>query len=144
MEVITSRVLLRPLDPPATVHFYREVLSLPVVREFGGANHPGVVFQLGTGQLEISGRRTTEESTLVLWLQVRDVAAELRQLHTRGATITRPAHTEPWGLIEGWIQDPDGSKIVLVQIPPEHPLRRDQREIAPHDRDSARTMRSSR
>ncbi|MCW4465549.1 VOC family protein [Glutamicibacter sp. MNS18] len=129
MEVVTSRVLLRPVDHQATLHFYREALDLPVVREFGPARSPGVVFQLGTGQLEISGSREAGPSTLVLWLQVRDVPAELHRLQHLGVPVTREARTEPWGLVEGWIRDPDGSRIVLVQIPAEHPLRRDQRGI---------------
>jgi len=31
------------------------------------------------------------------------------------------------GLIEMWIADPDGVRIVLVQVPDDHLLRRDQR-----------------
>jgi hypothetical protein len=30
-------------------------------------------------------------------------------------------------LIEMWIEDPDGIPVVLVEVPPDHPLRRDQR-----------------
>ena len=30
---------------------------------------------------------------------------------------------EPWGLIEMWIADPDGTRIVLVEVPADHPLR---------------------
>jgi hypothetical protein len=30
-------------------------------------------------------------------------------------------------LIEMWIEDPDGIRIVLVEVPADHPLRRDQR-----------------
>jgi hypothetical protein len=26
-----------------------------------------------------------------------------------------------------WLADPDGTRIVLVEVPPEHPLRRDPR-----------------
>ena len=40
--------------------------------------------------------------------------------------LLRPA-TEPWGLTEMWISDPDGIRIVLVEIPADHPLRRDPR-----------------
>jgi hypothetical protein len=32
-----------------------------------------------------------------------------------------------------WIPDPDGVRIVLVEIPEEHPLRRDQRRLTAAD-----------
>lgn len=129
MDVLSSRVLLRPVDLAATQRFYREVLQLAVAREFGPAEQPGMVFFLGNGLLEVSGRRTPgTPSTLVLWMQVRDVRAELEQLSERGAKVLREARQEDWGLIEAWIEDPDGTRIVLVQVPADHPLRRDVRE----------------
>jgi len=36
-----------------------------------------------------------------------------------------------WGLTEMWIQDPDGIRIVLVEVPADHPLRRDPRSASP-------------
>jgi hypothetical protein len=39
--------------------------------------------------------------------------------------------TEPWGLIEMWIEDPDGVRIVLVEVPAVHPIRRDLRTLSP-------------
>jgi hypothetical protein len=39
----------------------------------------------------------------------------------------RGPEQEPWGLLEMWIADPDGVRIVLVEVPTEHPLRRDSR-----------------
>jgi hypothetical protein len=42
----------------------------------------------------------------------------------------KPA-TEPWGLIEMWIEDPDGVRIVLVEVPADHPLRSDLRSASP-------------
>ncbi|MGP5020979.1 VOC family protein [Glutamicibacter arilaitensis] len=129
MDVLSSRVLLRPIDLAATQQFYRDVLQLAVAREFGPAQQPGMVFFLGNGLLEVSGHRPPgKPSTLVLWLQVRDVQAELEQLTARGATVQREARKENWGLIEAWIQDPDGTRIVLVQVPEGHPIRRDVRE----------------
>ncbi|HCJ55091.1 VOC family protein [Glutamicibacter arilaitensis] len=129
MDVLSSRVLLRPIDLAATQQFYRDVLQLAVAREFGPAQQPGMVFFLGNGLLEVSGHRPPgKPSTLVLWLQVRDVQAELEQLTARGATVQREARKEDWGLMEAWIQDPDGTRIVLVQVPEGHPIRRDVRE----------------
>lgn len=37
--------------------------------------------------------------------------------------VTRPPLKEPWGLIEMWIADPDGVKIVVVEVPDDHPIR---------------------
>ena len=59
-------------------------------------------------------------------MQVRDVAAAHRELLSRGAAVLRPRR-EPWGLDEMWIADPDGIRIAVVEVPPEHPLRRDPR-----------------
>lgn len=132
MEVLTSRILLRPTDPAASHRFYRDVLGLAVYREFGPPEHPGLVFFLGQGFLEVSGHSSGEPGTVLeIWLQVRDVAAEHERLLAAGVPVTRPPQLEPWGLVEMWIKDPDGVRIVVVQIPDDHPLRRDQRSIAP-------------
>ncbi len=62
-----------------------------------------------------------------IWLQVRDLAAEHQRLAAAGVRVLREPRREPWGLIEMWIADPDGVRIVLVEVPEDHPLRRDQR-----------------
>ena len=129
MEILSSRVLLRPVDLSETQAFYRDVIGLAIAREFGTGEHLGQVFFLGNGLLEVAGNRGADElSSLVLWLQVRDVQAELLRLAGLGVTIAREARTEPWGLVEGWIRDPDGTRIVLVQVPADHPIRRDVRK----------------
>ncbi|GGQ42238.1 catechol 2,3-dioxygenase-like lactoylglutathione lyase family enzyme [Actinomadura coerulea] len=128
MDVLSSRILLRPADPARTRRFYRDVLGLAVYREFGPADSPGVVFFLGPGFLEVSGHgggRTG--SSPMLWLQVRDVRAEHERLAAAGARVTREPREELWGLVEMWIEDPDGVKIVIVEVPEGHPLRRDPR-----------------
>ncbi|MEV5888986.1 VOC family protein [Nonomuraea fuscirosea] len=128
MEVLSSRVLLRPRDPARSRRFYAETLGLAVYREFGPPDHPGVVFFLGQGLLELSGSSPDGAGPGVsLWIQVRDVAREEERLRQAGVTVLREARTEPWGLIELWIADPDGHRIVLVQVPADHPLRRDAR-----------------
>jgi catechol 2,3-dioxygenase-like lactoylglutathione lyase family enzyme len=127
MEVLNSRVLLRPSDPARSRAFYRDVLGLAVYREFGPPEHPGMVFFLGNGLLEVSGHAEEAPRGLALWIQVRDVAAEHARLATAGVPISAPPRLEPWGLIEMSVQDPDGVRIVLVEVPPDHPLRRDQR-----------------
>ena len=132
LDVLSSRILLRPADAAASQRFYREVLGLAVYREFGSPADPGVVFFLGTGLLEVSGRADGPAGAAVMiWLQVRDVGAEHERLAGAGARVLREPVTEPWGLTEMWIEDPDGVRIVLVEVPADHPLRRDERSVPP-------------
>jgi catechol 2,3-dioxygenase-like lactoylglutathione lyase family enzyme len=124
MEVLKSRLLIRPRDVDATTAFYRDTLGLAVEREFPG----GTVFFLGHGSLEVSGRGETGSSPdLVLWLQVRDLAGTMVGLKAKGLEPLRDAQREPWGLDEAWIADPDGTRIVLVEVPEGHPIRTDTR-----------------
>ncbi len=122
MEVLAGRVLLRPADREVTTAFYRDTLGLAVAREFPG----GTVFFLGHGQLEVSGSGGGP-STATLWLQVRDLVATAAELRAAGVVLDREPRREPWGLLELWLHDPDGVRIVVVEVPPEHPLRRDPR-----------------
>jgi predicted enzyme related to lactoylglutathione lyase len=86
------------------------------------------VFFLGQGFLEVSGTSAEPPGQgLAIWLQVRDVRAEQARLDAAGVAVLRPPQSEPWGLVEMWIEDPDGVRIVLVEVPDDHPLRRDQR-----------------
>jgi catechol 2,3-dioxygenase-like lactoylglutathione lyase family enzyme len=128
MEILSSRVLLRPADLDRSRRFYRDVLGLAVYREFGPVYDPGVVFFLGQGLLEVSGHGPGPSGDpVMIWLQVRDVRAEHHRLAGAGARVLREPAVEPWGLTEMWIEDPDGVRIVLVEVPASHPLRRDPR-----------------
>jgi catechol 2,3-dioxygenase-like lactoylglutathione lyase family enzyme len=121
MEILAARVLLRPADMLRSVAFYRDVLGLAIAREFPG----GTVFFLGGGFLELSGSaQEPAGEAIALWLQVRDLAAAHHEL---AAHVVREPRQEPWGLHEMWITDPDGTRIVLVQVPADHPIRRDSR-----------------
>ncbi|WP_282699947.1 VOC family protein [Streptomyces sp. CC219B] len=124
VHVLSSRILLHPVDPDRSRAFYGEQLGLAVQREFGTGPERGTVYFLGGGFLELSGRSETPPSpALQLWLQVEDAAAAHEELKAKGVDIVRPPVKEPWGLIEMWIADPDGTRIVLVETPLDHPLR---------------------
>jgi len=124
VQILSSRTLVRPRDPERSLAFYRDTLGLAIHREFPG----GTVFFLGNGFLELSGRGEAGPSPdVVLWLQVRDLRVTAEELAERGVPVLREPRQEPWGLHEMWISDPDGLRIVLVEVPADHPLRRDQR-----------------
>jgi catechol 2,3-dioxygenase-like lactoylglutathione lyase family enzyme len=132
VDVLSSRIILRPSDLDRSRRFYRDVLGLAIYREFGPPGDPGVVFFLGPGLLEVSGHTADPAGrSVTIWIQVRDVYAEHTRLAAAGVPIVRGPATEPWGLIEMWIQDPDGIQIVLVEVPADHPLRRDPRSASP-------------
>ncbi|WP_406443973.1 VOC family protein [Streptomyces sp. NBC_00631] len=124
VHVLSSRTLIHPTDPELSRAFYGERLGLAVYREFGEGPERGTVYFLGGGFLEVSGRSETPASPAVqLWLQVADVDAAHEELVAKGVEIVRPPVKEPWGLVEMWIADPDGIRIVLVEVPADHPLR---------------------
>jgi catechol 2,3-dioxygenase-like lactoylglutathione lyase family enzyme len=121
VEVLQSRVLYRPVDYGRSVAFYRDVLGLHVCREWA----TGTVFFLGGGLLEVSrSAGPVTDDKLSLWLQVRDVDAEFARLQAAGVEVVEAPVDEPWGLREARIRDPDGLMLVLVEIPPDHPMRR--------------------
>ncbi len=125
MEVLSSRVLLRPTDFERSFRFYAQTLGLHIYREWGSGSTRGVVFFLGGGFLELSGASDAKSGEKVcLWLQVREVDAVGRRLEDAGVEILEPPADKPWGLREMWVKDPDGVRLVIVQVPADHPLRR--------------------
>jgi len=143
MEVLTSRTIIHPRDLDRSLAFYGEGLDLPVAREFGHGAGRGVVFFAGGGLIEVVGTgprpglapapdlagTADHPPAIALWLQVRSMVTAITDLRGRGVPVVRPPVLEPWGLIEAWIEDPDGLRIHLVEVPTDHPLRRDARVI---------------
>ena len=121
MEVLQSRVLLRPVDYGRSVAFYRDVLGLHIFREWAS----GTVFFLGGGLLELSrsGGPVTDDK-ISLWLQVRDVDGEFARLAAAAVEVVEAPVDEPWGLREARMRDPDGLMLVLIEVLPDHPMRR--------------------
>ncbi|WP_097993209.1 VOC family protein [Streptomyces sp. f51] len=124
VHVLGSRILLHPTEPDRSRAFYGEALGLAVYREFGTGPERGTVYFLGGGFLEVSGRGEEPPSSAVrIWLQVDDAEAAHEDLRAKGVAVLRPPKREPWGLVEMWIEDPDGVRIAVVEVPDDHPLR---------------------
>ena len=51
MEILSTRILLRPTDYALSLRFYAEQLKLPVAREYPG----GTVFFAGGSLIELAG-----------------------------------------------------------------------------------------
>lgn len=141
MEVLSSRTIVHPTDLERSLDFYGNALGLGVAREFGQGAGRGVVFFAGGGFIEVVGARSpgattaaVDAGTVAFWLQVRSVETAVSELAERGVAVVRPPQLEPWGLVEAWIDDPDGLRIHLVEVPADHPLRRDHRGPLTEDR----------
>jgi predicted enzyme related to lactoylglutathione lyase len=125
MEVLSSRVILRAGDFARTRAFYEATLGLRVYREYGaGGRVTGVVYFLGGGFLEVTAGDPHESNLVVLWLQVPDAVAESERLAAAGVTVRKPVERMPWGLVEFWIEGPDGAELRIVEVPDDHPIRR--------------------
>jgi predicted enzyme related to lactoylglutathione lyase len=125
MEVLSSRVLVHPTDFERSLRFYAESLGLHVYLQWSSGATRGVVFFLGGGFLELSGSsRTGTSESIGLWLQVRDLDAVGYKLQEAAVDIIELPTNKPWGLREMQIRDPDGLRIVIVEVPGDHPLRR--------------------
>jgi catechol 2,3-dioxygenase-like lactoylglutathione lyase family enzyme len=126
VDVLGSRVILRVPDLARSRAFYEDVVGLSVYREYGiGGAATGVVYFLGGGYLELTGGDGPLVTTGVsLWLQVPDLASEEARLGAAGVRIRKPGARMPWGLLECWVEDPDGVELRLVEVPPDHPIRR--------------------
>jgi catechol 2,3-dioxygenase-like lactoylglutathione lyase family enzyme len=129
LHVLRTRVLLAPRDFEASLRFYEQQLGLHRAREFGRAPYRGVVFHLGTCELELSEAAGpgVPVAGVRLWLQVADLHATVAAVDEAGIAVTEPPELKPWGLHEATVTDPDGLPLVLIEVPADHPLRRDTR-----------------
>lgn len=127
VEVLSSRYIVRCADLDRAASFWCDTVGLRLYREYGaGGTRTGVVLFCGGGFLELTTASADEEGPVtgdtVLWLQVPDVDVEARRLAASGVAIEGP-QTEPWGLREAWLRDPEGLRVVLVEVPDGHPIR---------------------
>jgi catechol 2,3-dioxygenase-like lactoylglutathione lyase family enzyme len=132
LDVLSSRVLLRPADFDASVRFYDDVVGLSRSREFGDPPGRGIVYFLGGGELELTETPPGADpgprpAGFRLWLRVPDAQSAYDRLARLGAHVLAEPARQPWGLIEGSVADPDGVELVIVEVPCDHPMRRDPR-----------------
>jgi predicted enzyme related to lactoylglutathione lyase len=125
MDVLSRRCSRWVRDLARSREFYERTLGLSISREYGaGGVATGIVYFLGGGFLEVTARQgSAGPGDVALWVQVGDVRAEERRLVAAGVTVRKPAARMPWGLVECWIEDPDGAELRLVEVPEGHPIR---------------------
>ncbi len=114
---------MRCADLDRSEAFWRDTVGLSVYREYGsGGRRQGVVLFCGGGFLELTTGTGPMGDAVVLWLQVAAVDVEVDRLRAAGVAVEGP-RTEPWGLREAWLDDPDGLRVALIEVPEGHPIR---------------------
>lgn len=117
MDILSSRVIIHPRDLERSRRFYEDVLGLSIYRQWG----VGVAYFIGGGHLELS--RGDGQDRTTLWLQIPSLDGIEDSLRAADVVVTKEAEHMPWGLIELWINDPDGNELRLIEIPEAHPIR---------------------
>jgi len=127
MDILASRTLLHPAD------FDRTLTFLPRRPRPGGRPRvrqrrpPGRRLFAGGGFLEVVGTGPGPgRPGIELWLQVRSMDATVAELDARGLALAVRRCSSP-GASSSLVDDPDGVRIHLVEVPVRPPLRRDVR-----------------
>jgi catechol 2,3-dioxygenase-like lactoylglutathione lyase family enzyme len=121
------RVALRVDDYERTLAFYRDVLGLPVVEEWDGADGSGAILDAGRATLEVL---STAQADLVdrvevgelvgprirLALEVDDSAATAAALVAGGAKLVGGPVVTPWAHRNVRLRDPDGTQLTLFTV----------------------------
>jgi hypothetical protein len=72
--------------------------------------------------LEVSGHPAgTPGSSVMNWIQFRNGHAKHARLAAAEVPVARDPLAEPWDLIEMQVEDPDGIRIALAEVPAGHP-----------------------
>ena len=116
-------VFFRSKDPTALMHWYRDVLGIPL-ESWGGAllrydapGHPPVVVVNAFD--ETGDYMAPSTRPYMLNFAVDDMDAFLRRIEAKGVKILKRDDTDPSGKF-AWILDPEGTKIELWQPLPGH------------------------
>jgi methylmalonyl-CoA/ethylmalonyl-CoA epimerase len=125
--VLQLRVALTTQDYERLVAFYREGLGLDIAQDWTSDQGRVLMFELGSGTLEIFDERQADmvdrievgqrvSGPIRFALQVPDVDAAVERAVAWGATLVHEPVTTPWGDKNARLQSPDGLQITLFQV----------------------------
>lgn len=98
------------------VEFYRDTMSLPVVRSWDDNGRGTILAASGTGQIEIfAGDAATDLSQNHLAWEVDDIDGAHQALTSAGVTCSAPPADQPWGHRNASFVAPQGLAITLFE-----------------------------
>jgi NAD(P)-dependent dehydrogenase (short-subunit alcohol dehydrogenase family) len=120
------RVALTVEDFTRAAAFYRDGLSLPIVKEWNDPEGRGLILDAGRATLELLDPPDSAHTDAIeagehvsgpvrLALEVPDVGAATAALAARGARVSHPAVHTSWGNYTQRVQAPDGMQLSLYQ-----------------------------
>jgi lactoylglutathione lyase len=127
--VFELRVVITASDYGAAVRFYRDVLGLPLIRDFDGRGGGGSLLAAGQATVEILARESAADvdrieigkagnGQLRLALEVADAGEIGEELEAAGAKRLGGPVTTPWGHTNLRLRAPDGVEIALFTVTP--------------------------
>ena len=122
MKLAMKYVILYVNDFEKTMHFYKDILGLPVKMQ----QDTYVEFDTGATTLSINTRQSIKEEiglnvpeasvstqTFEIGFVVDDVPATIDKLRGQGVPIIKEPVTKPWGQTVAYAADPDGHYIEI-------------------------------
>lgn len=122
MKLTMKYVILYVNNFEETIHFYRDILGLPVKMQQGTY----VEFDTGATILSINTRDSVREEigldvpnvlsdaqTFEIGFVVDDVQATIETLRTQEVTVVKEPVVKPWGQTVAYVADPDGHYIEI-------------------------------
>ena len=115
MEVLSSRVLLRPVDPARTRAFYRDVLGLAEQKsseDWSEFDADGLMIGLNARE----GTGHSHGGAVITFQPDGDIEAEVAELQGKGVEFTGGISDHPWGRIAPF-KDTEGNDLQFY-VPP--------------------------
>jgi lactoylglutathione lyase len=122
MKLTMKYVILYVNDLEKSIHFYKDILGLPVKMQQGTY----VEFDTGVTTLSVNSRQSIKEDigldvpessfstqTFEIGFVVEDVPATIEKLRTQGVPVIKEPVTKPWGQTVAYVADPDGHYIEI-------------------------------
>ncbi|ATP39814.1 glyoxalase [Solibacillus sp. R5-41] len=122
MKLAMKYIILYVNDFEKTIHFYRDILALPIKMEQGTY----VEFDTGATTLSVNTRESVKEEigldvpdtivkmqTFEIGFVVEDVEGTIENLRNQGVPIIKEPAKKPWGQTVAYVADPDGHYIEI-------------------------------
>lgn len=121
MNLSMKYLILYVSDSKQAIHFYRDILGLPIRAEHGTY----VEFDTGSTILALNTREsarditaldipdTSASNTFEIGFVTENVEAVIKRMREQGVSIIGEPKVKPWGQTVAYIADPDGHYIEI-------------------------------